>query len=412
MLFPRAPGGRPAHRHRPHRRRRGPARGLVAGRSRPTGGRRTPTASSWSPTARACRCSGEHARGRFTRPHLRGHRVGGRRRGRTWFRPSARRSTTTRLVVRAEDARRRPGAGLRAGGGRRRRAARPGHGDQHRRGRLRRRRPGGRAAPAPTTTSSCSTSPAVTSASAAPQRHTVDDGLWLREGLRRPPRAGRRHHGRGRHGRASPPRTASVVGVHVGWSGNSVLRVERTAAHGATIGGGEHLLPGEVVLPTGASYASPWVYFAAADDGLDGLAAALARLPALARRPPGASSRSCSTSGRRSSSTTTSTGCTEIADRAARVGRGAVRARRRLVPRPARRHRRARRLGRRRAGLARRAGPAHRPRAGARHGVRALVRAGDGQPRLRPLPRAPGVDPVGAARPRRRCCTATSRSST
>jgi alpha-galactosidase len=65
----------------------------------------------------------------------------------------------------------------------------------------------------------------------------------------------------------------SVVGVHVGWSGNSVLRVERTAAHGATIGGGEHLLPGEVVLPTGSSYATPWVYFAAADDGLDGLMA-------------------------------------------------------------------------------------------------------------------------------------------
>ena len=28
-----------------------------------------------------------------------------------------------------------------------------------------------------------------------------------------------------------------------------------------------------MVLPTGASYSSPWVYFAAADDGLDGLAA-------------------------------------------------------------------------------------------------------------------------------------------
>ncbi len=106
----------------------------------------------------------------------------------------------------------------------------------------------------------------------SPQRHYLGDGLWLREG-----------HG-GRPGldaatmvvagtRGFSTTQGRVVGVHVGWSGNSVLRVERTAAHGATIGGGERLLPGEVVLPPGASYASPWVYVAAADDGLDGLAA-------------------------------------------------------------------------------------------------------------------------------------------
>ena len=106
----------------------------------------------------------------------------------------------------------------------------------------------------------------------SPQRHGVDDGLWLREGFGgRPGLDAATLVVAGTAGFSTT--TGRVVGVHVGWSGNSVLRVERTAATGATIGGGEHLLPGEVVLPTGASYSSPWVYFVAADDGLDGLAA-------------------------------------------------------------------------------------------------------------------------------------------
>ena len=42
-----------------------------------------------------------------------------------------------------------------------------------------------------------------------------------------------------------------VLGVHVAWSGNSVLRVERDPATGTTIGGGELLLPGEVRLAPG-----------------------------------------------------------------------------------------------------------------------------------------------------------------
>ena len=66
-----------------------------------------------------------------------------------------------------------------------------------------------------------------------------------------------------------------VLGVHVAWSGNSVLRVERDAATGTTIGGGELLLPGEGRLGPGESYSTPWVHVVAADDGLDGLAAAL-----------------------------------------------------------------------------------------------------------------------------------------
>ena len=302
----------------------------------------------------------------------------------TWFRPTGQEVDDTLLVVRAEDR----AAGLAlvyeleavVGGGLRGR----GHRDQHRRratyvvdglevvlparGRPRRparlhRPPRARAHPA----------------AAHRRRRTL-----AARGSRRSSRAGRRHHGRGRDGRASPPRAASVVGVHVGWSGNSVLRVERTAAHGATIGGGELLLPGEVVLPTGASYVDPV-----------GVRRRGRRRPRRARRRLARATSGRSTPTRPHQPVVLNVWeavffdhdldrLRQIADRAARRRRGAVRARRRLVPRPPRRHRRARRLDGRRAGVARRAGPAHRPRAGARHGVRALVRAGDGQPRLRP----------------------------
>ena len=50
-------------------------------------------------------------------------------------------------------------------------------------------------------------------------------------------------------------------------------RVERANSGLTTIGGGELLLPGEVTLDSGESYATPWVFLAAAADGLDGLAA-------------------------------------------------------------------------------------------------------------------------------------------
>ena len=73
-------------------------------------------------------------------------------------------------------------------------------------------------------------------------------------------------------------------------------------------------------------------------------------------------------------------------------GRRALRARRRVVPAPTRRLGRPRGLVGRRDRVARRPGraqPAGGARPRARHEVRALVRARDGQPRLRPLPRPP-----------------------
>ncbi|MDX6327533.1 MAG: alpha-galactosidase, partial [Nocardioidaceae bacterium] len=106
----------------------------------------------------------------------------------------------------------------------------------------------------------------------APQRRAITDGLWLRESRY------------GRPGLGAPTTLTvgspgfsfthgEVLGASVAWSGNSVLRVERDAASGTTVGGGELLQPGEIALGTGESYATPWVFFAAADDGLDGLAA-------------------------------------------------------------------------------------------------------------------------------------------
>ncbi len=107
-----------------------------------------------------------------------------------------------------------------------------------------------------------------------PQRHRVTDGLWLREG--RGGRPGLNSATMVVLGSPGFSTTAGeVYGVHVAWSGNTVLRVERSDASATTVGGGELLQPGEVVLEQGASYSTPWVFFTAADDGLDGLAAPL-----------------------------------------------------------------------------------------------------------------------------------------
>jgi alpha-galactosidase len=104
-----------------------------------------------------------------------------------------------------------------------------------------------------------------------PQRRVITDGLWLREG--------RRGHTGHDSATVLVAGTAGfgfgdgrVWGVHVAWSGNTVHRFERAASGLTTIGGGELLLPGEITLEAGQSYATPWVYLAAAADGLDGLA--------------------------------------------------------------------------------------------------------------------------------------------
>jgi alpha-galactosidase len=67
-------------------------------------------------------------------------------------------------------------------------------------------------------------------------------------------------------------RQGEVWAVHVAWSGNHVTYAERLSTGFAVLGGGELLLPGEVVLAAGESYTGPWVY-GAHGVGLDALAA-------------------------------------------------------------------------------------------------------------------------------------------
>jgi alpha-galactosidase len=108
----------------------------------------------------------------------------------------------------------------------------------------------------------------------SPQRQPVRDGLCLRESRAGRPGldaatmliAGTPGFGFG-HGEA--------IALTVATSGNSVMGVQRTGAEGTVLLGGELLLPGEIVLAEGASYATPWVVVAASVDGLDSLAAAL-----------------------------------------------------------------------------------------------------------------------------------------
>jgi alpha-galactosidase len=106
-----------------------------------------------------------------------------------------------------------------------------------------------------------------------PQRHEMTDGLYLRE-VRR-----------GRTSLESPSlliagtpgfgfSSGDVLGIHVAFSGNSVLRAERLPGVGLTIGGGELLLPGEIALQQGDSYETPWLVIMVGE-GLDELAAQL-----------------------------------------------------------------------------------------------------------------------------------------
>ncbi|NBB82915.1 MAG: alpha-galactosidase [Alphaproteobacteria bacterium] len=66
--------------------------------------------------------------------------------------------------------------------------------------------------------------------------------------------------------------TGAVWGVHLGWSGNHRLAVERTVDGTQQIHLAPLLLPGEVVLAEGEGYTTPWAYAGFAEDGLTGLA--------------------------------------------------------------------------------------------------------------------------------------------
>jgi alpha-galactosidase len=106
-----------------------------------------------------------------------------------------------------------------------------------------------------------------------PQRAPVRDGLWLREN-----RTGKTGHDAAGDVVVGVPgfsfEAGEVRSAAVGWSGNTVQRLERSPSTQTTLGGGELLLPGETALAPGEAYTTPWVYLGASTRGLDGLAAA------------------------------------------------------------------------------------------------------------------------------------------
>jgi alpha-galactosidase len=226
------------------------------------------------PGGRGVPLLGEHGRGLYTRPHLRGHRVGADGPGRSWSTRFACLDVTSeaeRLVVSAADTEAGlelvtevealPGGAVRA----RHRLTSTGAGSYLLEGLE-------VVLPVADHLTESLDFTGRHERERTPQRREVTDGLWLRES-----RGGRPGLGSPTSAVLGTPgfgtTTGEVVAAHVAWSGSSVLRVEREPAVGTTIGGGELLLPGEVALSAGETYTTPWVMFAAADDGLDGLAA-------------------------------------------------------------------------------------------------------------------------------------------
>ncbi|AXL13466.1 alpha-galactosidase [Microbacterium foliorum] len=128
-------------------------------------------------------------------------------------------------------------------------------------------------------------------------------GRWTGE---RSPQRGPLRHGahlrqvrRGRGGHDAPYltvlgtdgfgfRRGELWAAHVAWSGDLEVGVERlpegAGVHGAVLGGGELLLPGEIRLGAGETYVSPRVYLAYGEAGLDSVSV---RLHRTARALPG-----------------------------------------------------------------------------------------------------------------------------
>lgn len=122
-------------------------------------------------------------------------------------------------------------------------------------------------------------------------------GRWT--GERHPQRGALRHGAhlrqvrRGRGGHDAPYLTAvgtdgfgfrrgELWTAHVAWSGDVEVGVERlpegAGVHGAVLGGGELLLPGEIRLGAGETYVSPRVHLTYGESGLDSVAARLHRM--------------------------------------------------------------------------------------------------------------------------------------
>ena len=103
-----------------------------------------------------------------------------------------------------------------------------------------------------------------------PQRRSIDYGLLTREGF----------EGRSGHdytitqvalNHATGFRHGEAWSLAMAWSGNNIHHVERLIDGHKSIGAGEYLLPGEVILKKGESYVAPRAIATFSDRGLDGL---------------------------------------------------------------------------------------------------------------------------------------------
>lgn len=99
-----------------------------------------------------------------------------------------------------------------------------------------------------------------------------------------PPGSTVRETRRGRGGHDSPwvtmlsagapqNRRGEVWAVHLGWSADVRHRVDRLTEHPGSLGAGELLRPGEIILEPGTSHHTPTAYFAHSTEGLDGVSA-------------------------------------------------------------------------------------------------------------------------------------------
>ena len=237
-----------------------------------------------------------------------------------------------------------------------------------------------------------------------PQRRAFDQGIWLRQ----------TRHGRTGHDAplllvAGTPgfgfRHGEVWGIHLAWSGDASWWAERLPDGSSVLGAAPS--SARSCSQPGEEYATPWVYAAWSDEGLDGLSAAAAPLHPLAAEPSAAAAAGRAQHLGGGLLRPPARPAVGAGRHGRRARRRAVRARRRLVPPPARRHRRARRLVRRRGRLAGRAASA-RSTTCARS---AWSSACGSSPRWStPTPTSPAPTRTGSSPRRRR--GATSRCST
>jgi alpha-galactosidase len=103
-----------------------------------------------------------------------------------------------------------------------------------------------------------------------PQRREIQVGTWSRE-----VREGRSSHDytivQLAMSQAANYQNGEVWSVGLQWSGNTRHLVEKLPTGRASIGAGELLLPGEVILAQGEDYAAPSVVATYSNDGIDGI---------------------------------------------------------------------------------------------------------------------------------------------